>query len=79
MAKKNKKDEYVDDGHTIYNMDIEGFKWHDKKVKNQNGLNLSFKERMMLIFAAYKSYLPTLLIMIVGFTLAILLICLWLN
>ena len=39
--KKEKKPKYVDDGHTVYNMDIEGFKWHDrKKNKKANCINI---------------------------------------
>ena len=51
MAKK-KKQKYVDDGHTIYNMDIEGFKWHDKKKKKENDVKLSWKERWAMIRGA---------------------------
>ena len=31
--KKEKKEKFIDDGRTIFNMDIDGFKWHDKKKK----------------------------------------------
>lgn len=76
--KKEKKEKYIDDGHTIYNMDIEGFKWHDRKVKNGQNLNLTRKERRALIFAAWLSYLPKFIFVIVGFSLAAILIYFWL-
>lgn len=79
MKNKKKKDEYIDDGHTIYNMDVEGFKWHDNKVKNKNSIYVTKEEKRLLIKAALKSYLPKMLIILLGFTLAIILIYFWLN
>lgn len=79
MKNKKKKDEYIDDGHTIYNMDVEGFKWHDNKVKNKNSIYVTKVEKRLLIKAALKSYLPKMLIILLGFTLAIILIYFWLN
>lgn len=79
MKNKKKKDEYIDDGHTIYNMDVEGFKWHDNKVKNKNSIYVTKEEKKLLIKAALKSYLPKMLIILLGFTLAIILIYFWLN
>lgn len=76
---KKKKDEYVDDGHTIYNMDIDGFRWHDRKVKKENKAEVSKKERRAMIRAAYKSYLPSILIVLAGFSLAVVLIYFWLR
>ena len=77
MKKKNKK-EYYDDGHTIYNMDVEGFKWHDKKVKQANS-SADKKDRWALIKSAYKAFLPKLFIIILDITLAIVLIYFWLK
>ena len=51
MKKKTKK-EYYDDGHTIYNMDVDGFKWHDKKKKEASS-NVDKKDRWALIKSAY--------------------------
>ena len=79
MKNKKKKDEYIDDGHTIYNMDVEGFKWHDNKVKNKNSIYVTKEEKRLLIKAALKSYLPKMLIILLGFTVAIILIYFWLN
>lgn len=78
MSKKKKK-KYVDDGHTIYNMDVSGFKWHDRKVKNKNKIDLSKKEKSAMIRAAFAAYLPKVLIILVGFSLAILLLYFWLK
>ena len=78
MAKK-KKQKYVDDGHTIYNMDIEGFKWHDKKKKKENDVNLSWKERWAMIRGAYGAFFPKFLIIIIAFTLTYLLLYFWLH
>ena len=77
MKKKTKK-EYYDDGHTIYNMDVDGFKWHDKKKKEASS-NVDEKDRWALIKSAYKAFLPKLLIIILAFTLAIVLIYFWLK
>ena len=76
---KKEKEKYVDDGHTIYNMDVEGFKWHEKKVKNKQNLSLTRKERRALIFAALISYLPKFLFVLIGFGLAGILIYFWLK
>lgn len=72
---KEKKEKYVDDGHTIYNMDVEGFPWHEKN-KRQYASN---DEKKSLVKAAYKAYLPILLLVIVSFTLAFILLYFWLK
>ncbi len=77
--KKEKKKKYVDDGHTIYNMDIDGFKWHDRKLKNENKIGLNKKEKFAMIRAAFSAYFPKVFIILVGFSLAILLLYFWLK
>ncbi len=79
MSKEKKKRKYVDDGHTIYNMDVDGLKWHDKKKKNKDYLDLNKKERFAMLKAAFAVYLPKLLIILLGFTLAIILLYFWLS
>ena len=79
MKNKRKKDEYIDDGHTIYSMDIEGFKWHDSKIKNKDSVYVTKEDKKLLIRAALKSYIPKMLIVLLGFTFAIILIYFWLN
>lgn len=69
LLKKNKK-KYIDDGHTIYNMD--GLSKHPK-VKS-NDVNVTRKERFAMIRAAFRVYLPRLFLIILSFTLAFLLL-----
>lgn len=73
--KKNKK-EYIDDGHTIYSMDVDA-KWAKGKETN-NKIYVSKEEKNILIKAAFKAYIPKLLIVLFGFGLAIILIYFWL-
>ena len=77
MSKK-KKEEFVDDGHTIYNMNVDGFKWHDKNRDKKNQVYLNRKEKWAMIRAAFSAYFPQLLIVLAGFGLAILLLYFWL-
>lgn len=77
MSKK-KKEEFVDDGHTIYNMNVDGFKWHDKNRDKKNQVYLNRKEKWAMIRAAFSAYFPKLLIVLLGFGLAILLLYFWL-
>lgn len=77
MSKK-KKEEFVDDGHTIYNMNVDGFKWHDKNRDKKNQVYLNRKEKWAMIRAAFSAYFPKLLIVLAGFGLAILLLYFWL-
>ncbi len=74
----NKK-KYVDDGHTIYNMDVDGFKWHDKKIKNKEGLDLTKKEKFAMTRAAFTVYLPKILIILLAFILTIIMLYFWLS
>lgn len=67
--KKNKK-KYVDDGHTIYSMD--GLSKHPKK--SDDSPKLTRKERSSMIRAAFRVYLPRFLAILLGFTLAFLLL-----
>lgn len=76
---KKEKQKYIDDGHTIYNMDVDGFKWHDKKVSKDKQINVTKKERNALIKAAYLAFIPKFLIILLAFGLAIFLVYLWLN
>ncbi|MGM9899420.1 MAG: hypothetical protein ACI32E_02425 [Bacilli bacterium] len=78
MSKKSKKNTYVDDGHTIYNMDVDGMPHRRVKPKN-DGLDLTKKERKAIIKAALAHYLPILLGVIGSFFLTMILIYLWLK
>ncbi len=72
MKNKKNKVKYIDDGHTIYSM--EGLRKH-----KEGNLEVNKKERKAIIKAAFQVYLPVLIIILIGFTLAILLIYFWLN
>ena len=76
--RNNKKENYVDDGHTIYNMNVDGVRGYHQDNKN-NDINLSKKEKHAMIKAAFCAYIPKLFIMLVGFGLAILLLYFWLK
>ncbi len=73
--KKNKKSKFVDDGRTIYNMDVDGL----PKRKEKNKLNLTKEERKLVIQAAIKHYFPILIGVILCFLFAMLLIKWWLG
>ena len=67
-----------DDGHTIYNMNVDGMKGYksEKKIETY----VTKKEKHAMIKAAYKVYFVPLFIIILGFTVALLLIYfLWLK
>ncbi len=74
---KEKKEKYVDDGHTIYSMDVDA-NWSTYKEKKET-VYVSKEERKTLIKAALKAYFPKLLIVLASFGLAIILIYLWLK
>ena len=76
MKKKKNKTQYIDDGHTVYNMDgVGGAKHREDKDEPK----LSKKEKRAAIRAALETYLPGLLMVMAAFTLAICLIYLWLR
>lgn len=74
--KKPKKQPYVDDGHTVY--DMSGLTGKDKSRPTQH-VGLSKKEKIAAIIAAFECYLPLLLIVLGSFMLVMLLINLWLR
>ena len=71
------KQKYVDDGHTIYSMDVDA-KWSKSKT-NKDTIYVSKEEKRILIKAAFLTYIPKLLIVLAGFGLAIILIYFWLK
>ena len=75
--KNNKKDEFIDDGHTIYNMDVDGMPKRSSSKGNQ--LGLTRKERRALIRAALLHFIPILFGIVLCFTLAAILIYFWLR
>ena len=77
MKEKNKKQKYVDDGHTIYNMDVDGMP--HRRFQNKEGIDVTKKERRAIIGAALLHYLPILLGVLGCFGIAFLLVLLWLR
>lgn len=73
---ERKKPKYIDDGHTIYDMNVDA-SWNPKR--KEKSITVSKEERRALIKAAFLAYFPKLLIVIAGFGLAIVLIYFWLK
>ena len=76
MDKKNKKAKFIDDGQTIYDMNVDA-KWNKRKQKEEC-VGVSKEERITLILAAFKAYFPKLLLIIGCFLLTMFLIYFWL-
>lgn len=74
-SKKPKKQPYIDDGHTIY--DMSGLTGQDKH-KNQS-VGLTKEEKRAAISAAFSCYLPLLAMVLGSFLVVMLLIKLWLH
>lgn len=72
----SKKEKYVDDGHTIYNMDVDGLK---KRHPKSQKITLSNKEKIALIKAILVRYIPILFGLLMCFGLTMFFIYLWLN
>ena len=75
--KNNKTNKYIDDGHTIYDMNVDA-SWNNRKDKTPSVM-VSKEERRMLVKAAFLAYIPKLLLVIGCFLLALVLIYLWLK
>lgn len=77
---KKNKEEFVDDGRSFANMDVEGMPkkfTFDKNRKRE--YDVTKEEKKHLILAGYKAFLPVLIFGILGMLLAMLLIFLWLS
>ena len=74
--KAKKKIIYVDDGRTVYNMDGVGGAKHYEKDEDAG---LSKKEKRAAIKAAFLTYLPTFIIILLGVSIAAVLLYLWLK
>jgi hypothetical protein len=75
--KNNKNQEFIDDGHTIYDMNVDA-SWNNRREKSPSVM-VSKDERRMLIKAALKAYLPKLLMVLGCFLVVMILIYLWLK
>ena len=76
---KDNKQKYVDDGHTVYNMDNVRSPFDVLRKKDDGGVGLSRKEKRAAIRAALLTYLPRVLGMIACFALAAVLLYFWLR
>lgn len=80
MKKKQKKDKiiYIDDGSTVADMNVEGFSWYVKGGhKKRDPEKLTLREKLSIVFGAYRAYLPYLAILIVTLGLLFLLFKVW--
>lgn len=82
MAKKKEKPQYYDDGRTIVDMNVEGMPWYnpnrtDRKKNNKD--RPRFKERMAMIFGAYRAFLPFVIATVGAFAVVAALMYLWLS
>lgn len=78
MKSNKKKEKFIDDGHTIYDMNVDA-KWNTRKEKEQEqGVYVSNEEKRALILAAFKAYFPKILLIIGCFAATMILIFLWL-
>ena len=80
--KKKKREKFVDDGHPIADMNVEGFPWYRGKNYNPDAPKppkLTFKERWAVFKGAFASMLPPMLCLILGFGIIAVLMWLWLK
>jgi hypothetical protein len=76
MKSNKKKEKFIDDGHTIYDMNVDA-KWNTRREKEQS-VYVSKEEKRTLILAAFKTYFPQILLIIGCFAVTMILIFLWL-
>ena len=84
MAKNKEKDTYYDDGRTIVDMNVDGMPWYnpnrtERKKKNKDHDKPTFKERMAMIFGAYRAAFPFVLATIFAFGIVAIVLYLWLS
>ena len=83
MAKERKnKAPIYDDGHTIVDMNVDGMPWYnpnrtDRKTNDKD--KPRFKERMAMVFGAYRALLPFVALTVTAFALVAVIIYLWLS
>jgi len=69
---KKSRAQIVDDGSTIADMNVEGFRWYQSKKHTQarkeiSSLGLTPKERRAMVKGAFLAFLPVFLIIVVSF------------
>lgn len=72
---EQKKQKYIDDGHTIYSM--EGLK--PDRVKREDDVELNRRERFAAIRAAFETYLVPFVLTLLGFGVTFVLLYFWLK
>jgi len=75
MKTKNKQ-KFIDDGHTIYNMDVDGM---PKRKTTKPKLYVTTDEKKAMIKAAFAHFLPILIMVVACFAVAMLIILVWLH
>lgn len=67
-GKPNKKEYvYIDDGRTIADMNVEGMPGYDPDRDKKKKIDrLTFKEKMAILFGAYRAYFPYLVTLILA-------------
>lgn len=79
---KKKKEKWVDDGHTIVDMNVEGMRGYRKDIgepQNGNSRKSTFRDRWKTFWTAFLHALPAALLALAAFTLAAVLVWLWLH
>ena len=71
--KREKKDEFVDDGRTVVEMNVDGMPWYSgnpkgEKADKKDNDRPTRREMLKMIFGLYKAMIPYLLIAIGCFT-----------
>lgn len=71
--KRSKKEEYIDDGRTIVEMNVDGMPWYSgnpkgEKADKKDNDKPTRRELLKMIFGLYKAMLPYLLIVLACFT-----------
>lgn len=83
MKKNKKKDEFVDDGRVIADMDVDGLPWQGrsrrKKNKPTDDSLPTFKEKWAIILGAYRAFLPVLLVLVGTLLVMMLIAFVWLR
>lgn len=75
MSKKEKQ-KYIDDSHVIYDMDVDT-KWNT--IRKKKTIPVPKDERKLLINAAFRAYIPKLLLVLLCFGVTIILLYFWLK
>lgn len=77
---EKKKDEiiWIDDGRTVSDMNVEGMPWYVKGgYRKDKAERVTLREKLAVVFGAYKAYLPVLAITALSIGAVFLLILIW--